>query len=75
MAVRRWLRSNIAEPNEFVRLELSSFRVTPGNLDSHRRGEVKKSYFGFPIRDQSNCNLDEGFLEEIRAHIRYFGAE
>ena len=75
MAEKRWLRSNTAEPNKCVGLELSGFRVTPDSTNSHRRGEVKKSYFGFPFKDQSKCKSDEGFSEETRAHTRYFDAK
>lgn len=72
--MRQWLQSSTAEPNECVGLELSRFRVTPGNQDSRRGGEVKKPNFGLPNKHQSICKSDEGISKEIRAHSRNFGA-
>lgn len=63
--MRREPRSSIADPSECVGVELSEFRVTPGNQDPHRQGEIKKPSFGFPCGNQSERELDERFSKEV----------
>lgn len=46
-------------------MELSEFRVTPGNQDPHQRGEIKKPSFGFPYGNQSEREPNERFSRKL----------
>ena len=75
MAVRRWLRSNTAEPNEGVIMELSGFRVIPGSPASLRRSEVKKPNFDFPHGNQIRGESDKRFTTEVGVNTGYHSTE
>jgi len=65
----RQLWSNAVEPNECVGMELPGSWITPGGLDSHLRGEIKKSDPSFPCGDQSKLKQNEGLSTEVRSYL------